>query len=846
MKFILKILTFFVCVPFYSHSQIVNTFTYSNEIDTIILNSGTYEIEARGGRGGNMGGLGAKIIGEFIISGPDTLLILAGGQGATQSNNTGGGGGGSFVWSASSNSLMIAAGGGGGRSGNSNGSQGGSGSATTSATSSTNGSGNGVGGSSGAGGNGGNPLQNGATYPGAGGGGAGWISNGGNGGAAAYSGSGGVRALSGGAGGSAIQAGNFGGAPIGGFGGGGGGGGVSGAGGGGGGYNGGGGGNGWSGSTWGSGGGGGSYNSGTNQSNTAGFNSGNGLVTITQIFSVAILQDSAILCFGDSTAVLSATISGGTAPYTYLWNTGATTSSVSGLFAGTYSVTVTDNNSATLAATFLATEPTALIANIDSQQNVVCLNDSNGYASIDVSGGTAPYTYLWGNGSVSFSTSTLASGAYSVSVGDANGCEQIVSNTIIVLDSLAPNAVAQNLIIYLDASGSASITAAQVDNGSSDNCSVDSLYLDQSNFDCSETGVNVVTLTAVDPSGNSSSATADITVLDTISPTMLSQNLTVYLDASGSASITAAQVDNGSSDNCSVDSLYLDQSNFDCSETGVNVVTLTAVDPSGNSSSATADITVLDTISPTMLSQNLTVYLDASGSASITAAQVDNGSSDNCSVDISLSQSDFTCMNEGSNTVAMIGVDPSGNTTIDSIIVEVVDTLFEVSAIQGTVSFPQGAVHSYYVDSIAGAVYQWSAVNGTLSANGASAEVTWSQDSLSGQITVIQTVEQGCLDSISQVITLWLTGIDNLSLTEQINLFPNPTRDKVNLSLNQGRLEQVEVRVYANDGRLVLNQSNLTLNQSNHEVDLSQFARGQYTIVVSQAGKANHYKVILN
>ena len=766
MKFILKILTFFVCVPFYSHSQIVNTFTYSNEIDTIILNSGTYEIEARGGRGGNMGGLGAKIIGEFIISGPDTLLILAGGQGATQSNNTGGGGGGSFVWSASSNSLMIAAGGGGGRSGNSNGSQGGSGSATTSATSSTNGSGNGVGGSSGAGGNGGNPLQNGATYPGAGGGGAGWISNGGNGGAAAYSGSGGVRALSGGAGGSAIQAGNFGGAPIGGFGGGGGGGGVSGAGGGGGGYNGGGGGNGWSGSTWGSGGGGGSYNSGTNQSNTAGFNSGNGLVTITQIFSVAILQDSAILCFGDSTAVLSATISGGTAPYTYLWNTGATTSSVSGLFAGTYSVTVTDNNSATTAATFLATEPTALIANIDSQQNVVCLNDSNGYASIDVSGGTAPYTYLWGNGSVSFSTSTLASGAYSVSVGDANGCEQIVSNTIIVLDSLAPNAVAQNLIIYLD--------------------------------------------------------------------------------ASGSASITAAQVDNGSSDNCSVDSLYLDQSNFDCSETGVNVVTLTAVDPSGNSSSATADITVLDTISPTMLSQNLTVYLDASGSASITAAQVDNGSSDNCSVDISLSQSDFTCMNEGSNTVAMIGVDPSGNTTIDSIFVEVVDTLFEVSAIQGPVSFPQGTVHSYYVDSIAGAVYQWSAVNGTLSANGASAEVTWSQDSLSGQITVIQTVEQGCLDSISQVITLWLTGIDNLSLTEQINLFPNPTRDKVNLSLNQGRLEQVEVRVYANDGRLVLNQSNLTLNQSNHEVDLSQFPRGQYTIVVSQAGKANHYKVILN
>ncbi len=295
-----------------------------------------------------------------------------------------------------------------------------------------------------------------------------------------------------------------------------------------------------------------------------------------------------------------------------------------------------------------------------------------------------------------------------------------------------------------------------------------------------------------------------------------------------------------------MDSLHLDQTDFGCSETGVNVVTLTAVDASGNSSSVTADITVLDTISPTMASQNLTVYLDATGAASITAAQVDNGSSDNCSVDLSLSQSDFTCEHEGTNVVALVGVDSSGNTAIDSFAVEVIDTLFEVSAIQGKSSLPQGAVHSYYVDSIAGAVYQWSVVNGTLFANGASAEVTWSQDSLSGQVSVIQTVEQGCFDSTSQVITLWLTGIDNLSLSEQINLFPNPTRDKVNLSLNQGRLEQVELRVYANDGRLLLNQRNLTLNQSNHEVDLSQFARGQYSIVISSGGKVSYFNVILN
>ena len=976
------------------NSQGIQEFTISQ--------TGYYRIEANGAEGGeggsNLPGKGARMRGDFFLT-SGTVLKIAVGQKPVGTSS--GGGGGSFVVKSPYNSnasILVIAGGGGGGPGNCCGGQisGLDGSISSSGANSVGGGcTGGLGGSNGLGGTGNGPYSA--------GGGGGFFSDGGNS-TTTNAGAGGSSFINGLVGGSGYNAQGG----SGGFGGGGGaghvGGWTGGSGGGGGGYSGGGGACGSS--NWGSGGGGGSYNNGTNQSNTAGFNSGNGSVTITELYSVVISQDSAIQCFGDSAAILSASVTGGASPFTYLWNTGASTSSISGLPAGTYSVTVTDNNSASTNASYLVTQPTALVSAIDSQQNVVCVNDTNGFASVDVSGGTTPYTFLWSNGSTTQSTSTLGSGVYSVTVSDANGCEQTISDTILVLDSISPSVVSQNLTVYLDATGAASITAAQVDNGSSDNCSVDSLYLDQTGFDCSDTGVNVVTLTAVDPSGNSSSATADITVLDTISPSVISQNLTVYLDATGAASITAAQVDNGSSDNCSVDSLYLDQTGFDCSDTGVNVVTLTAVDPSGNSSSATADITVLDTISPSVISQNLTVYLDATGAASITAAQVDNGSSDNCSVDslyldqtgfdcsdtgvnvvtltavdpsgnsssataditvldtispsvvsqnltvyldaagaasitaaqvdngssdncsvdslyldqtdfdcsetgvnvvtltavdpsgnsssvtaditvldtispsvisqnitvyldaagmvsitagqadngssdncsvdLSLSQSDFTCEHEGTNTVALLGVDPSGNTTIDSFTIEVMDTLFEVSAIQGTDSLPQGAVHSYYVDSIAGAVYQWSVVNGTLSANGANAEVTWSQDSLSGQISVIQTVEQGCLDSTSQVITLWLTGIDHLILSEHINLFPNPTRDKVNLSLNQGRLEQVEVRVYANDGRLVLTQSNLILNQSNHEIDLSKFATGQYTIVVSQAGKANQYKVILN
>ncbi len=55
---------------------------------------------------------------------------------------------------------------------------------------------------------------------------------------------------------------------------------------------------------------------------------------------------------------------------------------------------------------YLVTQPTALVSAIDSQQNVVCVNDTNGFASVDVSGGTTPYTFLWSNGSTTQSTST--------------------------------------------------------------------------------------------------------------------------------------------------------------------------------------------------------------------------------------------------------------------------------------------------------------------------------------------------------------------------------------------------------------------------------------------------------
>ena len=123
-----------------------------------------------------------------------------------------------------------------------------------------------------------------------------------------------------------------------------------------------------------------------------------------------------------------------------------------------------------------------------------------------------------------------------------------------------------------------------------DNCGILTRALDSTDFDCSEVGANTVTLTITDVNNNVDSATATVTVMDTLNPNVLTQDITVYLDASGQASITVNDIDNGSNDNCVTLTRVLDSTNFDCSEVGANTVTLTITDVNNNVDSATATV----------------------------------------------------------------------------------------------------------------------------------------------------------------------------------------------------------------------------------------------------------------
>ena len=134
--------------------------------------------------------------------------------------------------------------------------------------------------------------------------------------------------------------------------------------------------------------------------------------------------------------------------------------------------------------------------------------------------------------------------------------------------------------------------------------------------------------------------------MDDIAPTVLANDITVALGTTGLVSITTADVDGGSTDNCPL-TLSLSKSAFSCDDLGANNVTLTGTDAAGNSTDAVFVVTVEDNITPTVVAQDITVVLDINGAATITAADIDGGSSDNCDLTLAIDINSFDCTDIG-------------------------------------------------------------------------------------------------------------------------------------------------------------------------------------------------------
>ena len=149
----------------------------------------------------------------------------------------------------------------------------------------------------------------------------------------------------------------------------------------------------------------------------------------TSNLDVQIQENKSISCAGAADGTLYAIASGTTSPVTYSWNTGQTESVITGLAAGTYSVTI-DDGSQTSTAVYVLDEPTKIAISLFAEHNE-CAQDKQGAINAIVEGGIPPYHYAWSNGRSTSRVSDLPGGTYQLTITDQNECVAVASANIL-------------------------------------------------------------------------------------------------------------------------------------------------------------------------------------------------------------------------------------------------------------------------------------------------------------------------------------------------------------------------------------------------------------------------------
>ena len=287
---------------------------------------------------------------------------------------------------------------------------------------------------------------------------------------------------------------------------------------------------------------------------------------IAMVSSPVSYNGYSVSCYGAADGSVSSFVSGGTTPYQYQW-TGPTpignVDNASGLTAGTYTLTIVDDNGCSTTISTTLTEPDAVTVSGVST-DVTCPGYTDGTIDLTVTGGVAPYDYAWTGPSVIGNTgnpTALADGTYDVVVSDANGCSATFSITIGTTPDVTPPVftcpadISQSTDLGVcEAVLSISIPVA------TDNCDPspvvtgirsDALALS----DPFPVGLTTITWTALDMNGNSSTCTQTITIIDTEPPVVTCPPDVNTLYTAGSCHATVNPGVPVATDNCGIASV---------------------------------------------------------------------------------------------------------------------------------------------------------------------------------------------------------------------------------------------------------------------------------------------------
>jgi gliding motility-associated-like protein len=146
--------------------------------------------------------------------------------------------------------------------------------------------------------------------------------------------------------------------------------------------------------------------------------------------SLTLTRDSTASACTANNGSAGVVMTSGTAPYTYKWSNGVTTSNIINVGAGSYCVTIVDAGGCKDSVCITVPSTGAITSTIKPSSNDSCFGDSNGTATASGANGATPYTYTWNNGQTTAVATGLKAGSYTVTVKDANGCISTSNITI--------------------------------------------------------------------------------------------------------------------------------------------------------------------------------------------------------------------------------------------------------------------------------------------------------------------------------------------------------------------------------------------------------------------------------
>lgn len=401
-----------------------------------------------------------------------------------------------------------------------------------------------------------------------------------------------------------------------------------------------------------------------------------------------VVSSTNVTCLGQANGAASITHVGGEAPYSYRWNTNPiqTTATATNLPAGTYVGRVIDNKGCFSQRTVVIGISDAVAPTLVTKPATISLN-SAGVATLNAGDVILTATDNCGIVSTSLSKSSFdctnkGANTVNVTVVDGKGNATTVAAQVQVVDLIAPtlNTSSAPLVLSLGANGTVAFNASSAVNAVTDNCGTVTVSAPTVTYSCAQVGLQSVNVTATDASGNTTTGTVYVLVQDNAAPVLTTNtNVSVYLNASGAASVTAANLGTAV-DNCTPTSglvTTLSKSTFNCADRGVEPVAMTVADAAGNVATATINVTVMDTIKPTLTSvASLSAPLNAQGVATISMSQLNISSTDNCgTVTVNTSSLTFGCSNLGANTIQIVSKDAAGNMRTRNVAVTVTDAI---------------------------------------------------------------------------------------------------------------------------------------------------------------------------